>query len=88
MVLNKPRLKAVEKALPTARQVCLQLYGSEKIAPQFWEDYFTEASNDDFCAGRGPYRGEHANWRPDFEYLLREEVIARLFDRAASEDAA
>lgn len=87
-VLNKPRCKAVEKAIPTAKLLCKALYGSERVVPQFWEDYFTEAKTDDFHAGRGPYRPPHENWRPDFEYLLREEVMAKLFDRAQSADAA
>lgn len=87
-VLNKHRLKAVEKALPTARQVCKQLYGSEKVTPQFWRVFFEEVEKDDFCAGRGPYGGQHANWRPDFEYLLREEVMARIIDRGMTEAAA
>ena len=87
-VLNKPRMKAVEKALPTARQICHHLFGNERVTPKFWEDYFTEAAGDDFHSGRGPYRGEHANWKPDFEFLLRETTMAKLFDRAVSEDAA
>lgn len=87
-VLNTPRMKAVEKSLPTARQICLHLFGNERVTPKFWEDYFTEAAGDDFHSGRGPYRGEHANWKPDFEFLLRETTMAKLFDRAMSEDAA
>ena len=85
-VLNKPRLKAVEKSIATAKLLCKAMYGSERVVPQFWEDYFTEAERDDFHAGRGPYRPPHENWRPDFEYLLREEVMAKLFDRAQSAD--
>lgn len=87
-ILNRARLKAVEKALPTIRQMCVTLYGSEKITGQFWDDYFAEAALDDFCAGRGPYHGQHANWRPDFEYLLRDTTLAKLFDRAMTEQAA
>lgn len=87
-VLNKPRLKAVEKALPTARLICAQQYSNERITPGFWEDYFTEASLDDFHAGRKKGGPGHEGWKPDFEFLLREEVMAKLFDRAASEDAA
>lgn len=86
-VLNKPRLKAVDKAIPTAKLLCKALYGSERVVAQFWEDYFAEAARDDFHAGRGPYGNGHENWRPDFEYLLREDVMAKLFDRAQSADA-
>lgn len=86
-VLNKPRMKAVEKSIATAKLLCRAMYGSERVVAQFWDDYFTEAERDDFHAGRGPYRPPHENWRPDFEYLLREDVMAKLFDRAQSADA-
>ena len=85
-VLNKPRIKAVEKAIPTARQLCRTMYGNDRITPEFWAAYFEEASLDDFHSGRGPYGNGHENWRPDFEYLLREGVMAKLFDRAMSAD--
>lgn len=86
-VLNKPRVKAVEKALPTVRQLCVRLFGSEKVTPQFWQLYFETAAEDDFHAGRQPGGPGHENWKPDFEYLLRESVIAKLADRALSEAA-
>lgn len=85
-VLNKPRMKAVEKSIATAKLLCREMYGSERVTAQFWDDYFTEAARDDFHAGRGPYRPPHDNWRPDFEFLLREDVMAKLFDRAQSAD--
>lgn len=87
-VLNKPRLKAVEKALPTARQICRQLYGSERVTPDFWRALFETAADDDFHSGRKGGGPGHENWQPDFEYLLREAVIAKLFDRAMTEAAA
>lgn len=88
MVLNKSRMKAVEKALPSARAICRQLYGSEKVTPEFWAALFETAAEDDFHSGKGPYRTPHENWRPDFEYLLREDVIVKLFERAMSTDVA
>lgn len=87
-VLNKPRLKAVEKALPTARQICRQLYGSERVTPDFWRALFETAADDDFHSGRKGGGPGHENWQPDFEFLLREAVIAKLFDRAMTEAAA
>jgi len=78
----------VEKALPTVRQLCQAMFGGEKVTPQFWQAYFETAAGDDFHNGKGPYTAPHENWRPDFEYLLRETVIAKLADRAASEAAA
>lgn len=87
-VLNKPRIKAVEKALPTVRQLCQRLFGNERVTPQFWALYFETAADDDFHAGRQPGGPGHENWQPDFEYLLREAVIAKLADRALSEVVA
>lgn len=87
-VLNKPRLKAVEKALPTVRVICLQLYGNERVTAEFWAALFETAADDEFHSGRKPGGAGHENWKPDFEYLLRESVIAKLFDRAMTENAA
>ncbi len=87
-VLNKPRVKAVEKALPTCRAICQQLYGNERVTAEFWQALFETAADDDFHAGRIPGGPGHENWKPDFEYLLREAVIAKLFDRAMSQGAA
>ncbi|MCI2243813.1 hypothetical protein L3067_04220 [Xanthomonas sp. PPL568] len=87
-VLNKPRIKAVEKALPTARAICRQLYGNERVTPQFWDALFETAADDEFHSGRKTGGPGHENWKPDFEYLLRETVIAKLFDRAMTEHAA
>ncbi|PPU41850.1 hypothetical protein XaplCFBP3123_01545 [Xanthomonas arboricola pv. populi] len=87
-VLNKPRLKAVEKALPTVRAICHQLYGNERVTAEFWTALFETAADDEFHSGRKPGGAGHENWKPDFEYLLRENVIAKLFDRAMTENAA
>lgn len=86
-VLNKPRLKAVETCLPTARVMCRTLYGSETITAAFWAEYFEEVAKDDWHAGRCRGGPGHENWKPDFEYLLREGVMAKLFDRAMTEAA-
>lgn len=49
---------------------------------KFWQQYFEECQNDDFTNGTGPYRGEHANWTPDFDYLIRKKVVIRIWERA------
>lgn len=84
-VLNKPRLKAVEAALPTVRQLCAAMYGSEKVTPAFWQAYFETVADDDFYSGRAKGGPGHENYVPDFEVLLREKTIAKLADRALSE---
>lgn len=87
-VLNKPRLRAVENSLPTARQLCQQLFGNERVTPQFWQLYFETAADDEFYSGRSKGGLGHENYVPDFELLLREKTIAKLADRALSEVTA
>lgn len=48
----------------------------------FWTAYFDECAEDDFLNGTGPYGDGHKNWRPDLDYLLRESVIQRVYERA------
>jgi hypothetical protein len=49
----------------------------------FWtKGYFAECQDDDFLNGTGPYRNGHENWRPSFDYLLKSDVVTRVFERA------
>lgn len=50
----------------------------------FWQAYFAECQRDNFLNGTGPYRNGHENWRPDFDYLIREDVVVRTYERAIS----
>lgn len=48
----------------------------------FWRAFFGECQSDSFLNGTGPYREPHANWRPDFDYLLSPKVVTRVFEQA------
>lgn len=48
----------------------------------FWQAYFAECQDDDFHNGTGPYREPHVNWRPNFDYLLRADVVTKIFEAA------
>lgn len=48
----------------------------------FWTAYWAECADDPFLCGDGPYREPHANWRPTFDYLLRADVVTRVFEAA------
>jgi hypothetical protein len=48
----------------------------------FWQAYFAECQDDGFLNGTGPYGKGHENWRPDFDYLLRADVVTKTFERA------
>ncbi len=48
----------------------------------FWDRYFEECADDKFLNGTGPYGNGHANWKPDFDYLIRVEVVQRTYEKA------
>ena len=74
------RRNNVRRCLKTAKMIADAL--EVPIDADFWANYFAECAKDDFHAGRGPYTGTHANWRPDFEYLTRPDVMTKIFDKA------
>lgn len=76
----------VKRCLRTARAICAATYGSERVTPRFWEDYWAACFADDFHAGRAGGGRGHERWLPDFEFLTREDVMLKVFERA--EDAA
>jgi hypothetical protein len=51
---------------------------------KFWKAYFEECSDDQFLNGTGPYGKGHENWRPSFDYLLKNDVITRVYEKAMS----
>ena len=81
------RREQVKRCLKTASEICQDLYGDSRITPEFWAAYFESAAADDFSSGRGPYTGDHKDWRPDFEYLTRKTTILKLFERAVDDEA-
>ena len=49
---------------------------------KFWKQYFEECSEEDFLNGTGPYGKGHENWRPTFDYLMRNDVVTRVYEKA------
>lgn len=49
---------------------------------EFWQPFFEECESDAFHNGTGPYGNGHANWRPDFDYLIQPKVITKVYERA------
>ena len=78
------RKAQVKRTVKLAAMACERLYGSPTVTPEFWIQYFEEVGKDDFKSGRGPYVNGHANWRPDFEYLTRPEVVEKVIDDTLS----
>jgi uncharacterized protein YdaU (DUF1376 family) len=85
-LLTDVRVKQVKRCLSVASAICQRLYGSERVTPEFWAEYFGTAEADDFHAGRVAGGAGHENWTPDFEYLTRADVMAKLFDRAMADE--
>ena len=76
----------VKRVLPIAKQICQDRYGDTRITPDFWKGYFGACAQDPFKSGRQePGRG-HENWKPDFEYLTRKDVMIEVFDQATSDE--
>lgn len=48
----------------------------------FFASYFPECQDDNFLNGTGPYTNGHENWRPSFDYLLRQDVVTKVYERA------
>lgn len=82
------RKAQVKRTLKLASQACERLYGAKTVTPEFWKQYFEEVAQDPFKSGKGPYHKPHENWRPDFEYLTRPEVVEAVIDDAMSRSAA
>lgn len=55
---------------------------------KFWKAYFEECAEDDFLNGTGPYGKGHENWRPSFDYLMKNDVVTRVYEKAMSESDA
>lgn len=78
--------------LPKVRELTAKrralIRGAWQASPQrrcieFWRDaYFPECNDDPFTNGTGPYANGHEGWRPSFDYLLRADVVTRIYERA------
>lgn len=78
------RRQQVKRCASVARDICRLMFESESVTPEFWGAYWATVAEDPFASGRQAGTGAHANWVPDFEYLTRPDVMAKLFDKAAS----
>lgn len=78
------RRAQVRRSIKVIRQICERLFQQPEITREFWGQYWGECAADAFKSGRGPYGNGHDNWRPDFEYLTRPDVIEKTLDDALS----
>jgi hypothetical protein len=85
---RKTRRKQVARMLTEASEICDDQFGDKRITPEFWQSYFEACDGDPWLRGDGPYTGEHADWRPGFEYLTRPTTVVKVFERDTQEAAA
>lgn len=81
LMTDLPKVREVTKARKTAMRAAWN-ESPHRQSIEFWRSYFEECADVPFTNGKGPYTGEHANWRPDFDYLLRGKTVTRMFERA------
>jgi hypothetical protein len=55
---------------------------AQRRSVKFWQAYFDECQDDRFNNGTGPYKPPHEDWRPTFDYLLRADVVTKIFEAA------
>ncbi|WP_071869609.1 hypothetical protein [Xylella fastidiosa] len=48
----------------------------------FFQAYLDECQEDPFLNGTGPYKSPHEGWRPSFDYLMKNEVVTKVFETA------
>lgn len=80
-MVNLPRARELTPKRRTLIRSAWQA-SSQRRDLRFWQAYFSECQDDDFHNGTGPYREPHANWRPSFDYLLRADVVTKIFEAA------
>lgn len=73
------------RELTAKRKTAIRIAWQESAARRsraFWEQFWEECADDSFLNGTGPYRGEHTNWRPNFDYLIRSATVTRVYETA------
>ena len=80
-MVNLPKVRELTPARKTAiRSAWHGSKGRQSLA--FWTAFWAECAATKFLNGTGPYTGEHANWRPDFDYLIRSKTVTKVFEKA------
>lgn len=76
-----PRVRDVTPLRRTKIRLAWQ-QSPQRQSIEFWQALFDEYADDPFTNGRGPYRNGHENWRPDFDYLLKADVVTKTYEKA------
>lgn len=85
---REKRSQQVRRVLKTALEISAEEYQTIDIPAQFWDDYFGACSADPFLSGRQGGGKGHENWKPDFDYLTKIEVMLKVYDRMGGDERA
>lgn len=78
---NLPKVRELTAKRRTAIRMAWQ-ESAHRRNPEFWASFWEECADDPFLNGTGPYLGEHSNWRPGFDFLIRSSTITKVYEKA------
>lgn len=91
-VMDKAREKAIRErwqwVLSSTKPDGTRRATTADEAFEWFRSYFLRARENDFLMGRTPRSGEHANWKPDIEYLMKSSGLKQVLEKTALEPAA
>jgi uncharacterized protein YdaU (DUF1376 family) len=80
-----PQLEQPQKVTPKRRRAIEKAWDYLEVdhrSAGAFKAIFLECAADPFYNGTGPYRDQNANWRPTFDFIIREDQFAKIYDRA------
>ena len=84
-VMDKAREKAIRDrwqwVLTSTKPDGSRRATTAEEALDWLRSYFQRARENDFLMGRTPRTGEHANWRPDIEYLMKSQGLKQVLEK-------
>lgn len=91
-VMDKAREKAIrdrwEWVLSSTKPDGTRRATTTDEAFEWFRSYFLRARDNDFLMGRTPRSGEHANWKPDIEYLMKSSGLKQVLEKTNLEATA
>lgn len=84
-VMDKAREKAIRDrwdwVLSSTKPDGTRRATTSDEALDWFRSYFLRARDNDFLMGRTPRSGEHANWKPDIEYLMKSGGLKQVLEK-------
>lgn len=91
-VMDKAREKAIRDrwqwVLTSTKPDGSRRATTAEEALDWLRSYFQRARENDFLMGRTPRTGEHANWKPDIEYLMKSQGLKQVLEKTNLEATA